>query len=360
MNQRFWWDVVDRGHFYLNLPSPLLVVLNFTFLRYTFPHLRHLNSNHPSLILTLENRGGGAKLLHFLQKSILNSYGCFTLPLSLIFWANTAWSSASSGFSSKFLIAIIANSFTHLNISPFFTNIIIWSDNKIVVLIFLILAESSIETVPEKISSHPIVVKHARKKGKKPTEILLDRSYHHKAILQLENSTKRGRPDIVYHVILSVSSSPLYRNNMIKFFIHTINDYVIEFGERVRPPRAYHRFEGLFEKLFKVGKIQSPFGKLLLEVRKMKFGELVSSLSPDLLIGFSRIGMPKPLKDIIMESLNFEKVAFVVGGFPRGHFSSKILRFLNNLYSIHELGLDSHIVICRLLYELEKVHGISP
>ncbi len=221
----------------------------------------------------------------------------------------------------------------------------------------IILAESSLETVPMEIADHPAVVKHARRKGKRPTEILLDRSYHHRAILKLENSAKRGRPDIVYHVLLDVTSSPLYRNNEVKFYIHTINDYVIELGEKVRPPRAYHRFEGLFEKLFKVGEIRSASGELLLRVKRMRFDELVSNLKLDVVVGFSRMGEKRPLREIVAESLSFERRAFIIGGFPRGHFSDSVSRVLDRLYSIHELGLDSQTVVCRLLYELELSMG---
>lgn len=225
--------------------------------------------------------------------------------------------------------------------------------------ISLILAESSIETVPEEIANHPVILKHAKKREKRPMEMLLDRSYHHKAILRLENSAKRGRPDIVYHVLLDVASSPLYKNDKVKFYIHTINDYVIELGKGVRPPRAYHRFEGLFEKLFRVGEIRSQTGELLLKKSRMRFGELILSLKPDLIIGFSRIGKRKPLEDIVAESLDFKRCTFVIGGFPRGHFSETTVRFLDRLYSIHELGLDSSTVVCRLLYELEKAYGMT-
>ncbi|MCP8317603.1 MAG: 16S rRNA methyltransferase, partial [archaeon] len=59
----------------------------------------------------------------------------------------------------------------------------------------LILAESALELIPHELWKHPSVVKHASSKGKKVSEILLDRSYHHSAMLRLKDSEKRGRPD---------------------------------------------------------------------------------------------------------------------------------------------------------------------
>ncbi|MBW9140788.1 MAG: hypothetical protein K1T65_03670, partial [Candidatus Aramenus sp.] len=38
----------------------------------------------------------------------------------------------------------------------------------------VILLDSSLELVPSEISNHPSVVKNAKKRGKKPTEVLLD------------------------------------------------------------------------------------------------------------------------------------------------------------------------------------------
>lgn len=128
-------------------------------------------------------------------------------------------------------------------------------------MVVLLLAESALETVPMEIVNHPAVVKHARRKGKKATEILLDRSFHHSAMKGLELEYKRGRPDIVYHVLLDVTNSPLYREGKLIFLIHTIGDWVIRVRSGVRPPRAYFRFEGLMEKLFKERSIRSRDGK---------------------------------------------------------------------------------------------------
>ena len=45
-------------------------------------------------------------------------------------------------------------------------------------MISLVLAESSLEIVPEELRSHPSVISHAQKLGKKTSEILLDNSWH--------------------------------------------------------------------------------------------------------------------------------------------------------------------------------------
>jgi rRNA small subunit pseudouridine methyltransferase Nep1 len=220
-------------------------------------------------------------------------------------------------------------------------------------MVVLLLAESALETVPPEIANHPAVVKHARRKGKKATEILLDRSFHHSAMKGLELEYKRGRPDIVYHVLLDVTNSPLYREGKLTFIIHTIGDWVIRVGSGVRPPRAYFRFEGLMEKLFKERSIRSRDGKVLFSIEKRDVGGLMEELSPDLVIGFSRIGEYRSLEDVVKDC-RFGKPLFIIGGFPKGHFSDRLMNRIDRLYSIHKMRLDSSLVAARLVYEIEK------
>ena len=49
-------------------------------------------------------------------------------------------------------------------------------------MISLILAESSLELVPEELTSHPSIISHAQRLGKESFEILLDNSWHFAAM----------------------------------------------------------------------------------------------------------------------------------------------------------------------------------
>jgi rRNA pseudouridine-1189 N-methylase Emg1 (Nep1/Mra1 family) len=50
-----------------------------------------------------------------------------------------------------------------------------------------------------------------------------------------------------------------------------------------------------------------------------------------------------------------EDLAFVIGGFPRGHFSESFTKLLSLTYSVSDLALEAHVVIARILYECEKL-----
>lgn len=218
-------------------------------------------------------------------------------------------------------------------------------------MLSLILAESSLETVPQELQDHPSVISHAQKLGKYPSEILLDNSWHFAAMKGINNEIKRGRPDLVHFSILEATTIPLYSQNKIKIYIHTIDDNVIYIGENVHIPKSYHRFAGLIEKLFSEKIIQSG-SDVLLEIKKKSFTDLINEIKPSKIIGFSTKG----------ELSSFEKISsqisdnscIVIGGFQKGHFSESINNKVNCLFSVGNVSYEAHVVIARMLYEYEK------
>ncbi|MEM3828028.1 MAG: hypothetical protein QXP36_02260, partial [Conexivisphaerales archaeon] len=161
-----------------------------------------------------------------------------------------------------------------------------------------ILAETALETIPLEISGDKIIVNYCKKRKKKPSEVLLDQSYHHKAILQLKDHEKRGRPDIAHFSLLEATSIPLYFENKITVYVHTLDDRIIEVGTNVRLPRVYERFVGLIEKLYSENIIKGG-EKVLLKLYKGTLKELLSKIKPSIVIGLSRLG----------DKSNFRKVA---------------------------------------------------
>jgi rRNA small subunit pseudouridine methyltransferase Nep1 len=228
--------------------------------------------------------------------------------------------------------------------------------------ISLIIAEASIETVPKQIASHPAVKNHAQKLGKNPREILLDRSYHHAAMLRagLESYWKRGRPDIIHFALMEALSTPLFLKSMLKVYIHTVKDKVILIGDNLRIPKSYFRFEGIMMNLFKEKVIKSADGNnILLELHdNITFEEFIKNgVRPDKLIGLSSNGVQSTAEEIVSRNIikNDHHFAFVIGGFPRGHFSDDTSKMFSCSYSIGEFKLEAHTVIARILYECEKV-----
>ena len=218
-------------------------------------------------------------------------------------------------------------------------------------MISLVLAESALELVPLELQDHPSVLSHAQKLGKNPSEILLDNSWHFAAMKGIKNEIKRGRPDLVHFSILEATTIPLYFQNKIKIYIHTIDDKVIYLGENVNIPKSYHRFEGLIEKLFLEKTIQSDT-KILLQIKEKSFSDLISEIKPSKIIGLSTKGEISTVEKITSEIS--DNTCMIIGGFQKGHYSESTTNKINRLFSIGAISYEAHVVIARVLYEYEK------
>ena len=218
-------------------------------------------------------------------------------------------------------------------------------------MISLILSESALELVPYELQEHPSVISHAKKLGKHPSEILLDNSWHFAAMKGIKNEIKRGRPDLVHFSILEATTIPLYYQNKLNLFVHTIDNKVIHFGKNVHIPKSYHRFQGVIEKLFQEKKVLSK-KELLLEIKDQTFSELIHEINPSNVIGFSTSGQSSSYQKIASEIP--DNSCIVIGGFQKGHFSDSTQSEITNLYSIGNDSFEGHVIVSRILYEYEK------
>ncbi|MEM3653105.1 MAG: 16S rRNA methyltransferase [Candidatus Bathyarchaeia archaeon] len=233
----------------------------------------------------------------------------------------------------------------------------------------IIFAESSIELVEEKLAKHPQIVKYARKRGKNPTEIILDKNYHYQAIKDeylksknkekhaFERYLKTGRPDIVHFALLSVLETPLNFEGMLKVYVHTLNDYVIDVNPKTRLPKNYNRFIGLIEQLYAIKKVPLK-GEALLILYKMTLEDLIKRISPSKIFALSRLGKPKTLEEACKEMSALNKPLALIGGFPHGHFSKRIINISDEIIKIDNEGLNTWTVASRLVYEFERSIGL--
>ena len=218
-------------------------------------------------------------------------------------------------------------------------------------MLSLILVESALEIVPKELQNHNSVLAYGKRVNKKPSEVILDVSWHFAAMKGIKNEIKRGRPDLVHFCLLEACSIPLYFENKLRIYVHTIDDKVIFLGENVRLPKSYHRFIGLIEKLYSTGIIEEG-GKKLLEIKKMNFCKLIDKIAPKEVIGLSVKGAASSYEKIAKKLT--KDSCIIVGGFSKGHFSDQIAKKINNLVSVDKNPLEAHVIISRVLYEYEK------
>ncbi len=218
-------------------------------------------------------------------------------------------------------------------------------------MLSLVIAESALELVPIELQRHNSVTASARRFSKKPSEILLDISWHFAAMKGIKNEIKRGRPDLIHFSLLEACSIPLYFENKLNVFVHTIDDKVISIGQNVRLPKSYHRFIGLVEKLYDTKEIKEN-SNTLLTLKDMSFGELIRKINPEQTIALSSKGIKSSYQKLAEEMKS--NTCLVVGGFSKGQFSDKNKEYFDKIVSVDNNPLEAHIIISRILYEYEK------
>ncbi len=172
---------------------------------------------------------------------------------------------------------------------------------------------------------------------------------------KLKDNMKRGRPDIVHFALMEALSTPLFQSNKMRAYVHTINDKIIAIADNLRIPKSYFRFEGLMVNLFKDRSVKSDEGAVLMEIADGTFTDLLESVAAEKVVGLSTAGVRSTAEIVASNCANVENCAFVVGGFPKGHFSESTTKKLGPVYSISDVGLEAHVVIARLVYECEKL-----
>ena len=218
-------------------------------------------------------------------------------------------------------------------------------------MLYIILAESSLELIPKKIHNHPSVTSYSKKFKKNSSNTLLDNSWHFGAMKGLDNEIKRGRPDIIHLTLLSICTSPAFHENKIKVFVHTVNDEIISINNNTRLPKSYHRFQGLMEKLFLTKKIESE-DEILMEMKNSSLPQLISKIKPTQIIGLTTQGQKTSL-DKLVEQIE-ENSCIILGGFQKGHFNNETDKIIDKSFSINDSSLEAHLVASRLAYEYEK------
>ena len=221
----------------------------------------------------------------------------------------------------------------------------------------IIIAESALELVPQPLWNDPIILRSAKKRRKKPSEILLDVSIHYPAMKNLPDRFKRGRPDIIHVTLLNLLESPLNRENLLRVYIHTYNDLVIFVRPDIRIPKNYNRFVGLMEQLFIEGKVPPDSETPLMYLKNLKLRDLIRNLDIDNVVLLDEKGKRVKVKELA-EKIAKEKTTIVIGGFQEGEFTEETYSLANEIVSIYDKPLTTWIVASRVVEAYEEVLGI--
>ena len=216
---------------------------------------------------------------------------------------------------------------------------------------FFILADSALELIPQNIQYHEIIKKNAKKRGKIPQTMILDSSYHHKAMTKIMDSNKRGRPDILHFSLLNLLGAPIVRENptKIKILIHTYTGKIIEINPETRIPKHYPRFIGLMEQLLVKEQIQSK-EKLLMKISSEKsIKDHIKEIPIEQRLLLTHRG-EKIAVNTFFDSYSKKDLCLIIGCFPHGYFSKEIEQLTSNKISISEFHLEAWTVLARIAF----------
>lgn len=228
----------------------------------------------------------------------------------------------------------------------------------------LALVESALQLVPTEIQSHSQIKRYAERRTKKPSEVLLDRAFHHAAMQKLARKRTRlhvekmGRPDIVHNTLLQILEIPLNWENQLRVFVHTQDDYLISVNPKIRLPKNYVRFVGLLEQLFAQKQVPEQ-GDALMKIEKGTVQMLVSRIDPSQVLGFSVLGQPTLMRTVANDAAHLTNPLVLIGGFPRGHFSTETKHALSSIFKVDRESLDAWVVAGRFVYDFEWAIGVA-
>ncbi len=191
-------------------------------------------------------------------------------------------------------------------------------------VLYVLLLEAGLELVPESICNEPAVRKDAKLRQKRPTEILLDNGFHGSAVAKLPHHEKRGRPDIIHTTLLHVMNTPLFKENALQVYVHTIHGKIFKVPRDWRIPVHYLRFSRLMEQFLNFGQVPPKAKDPILKWEEnLSLHGLLSRFKKARFFLFDSAGEylpPSEFVDLIRQAT--EDVVIAVGAFQRGSFFS--------------------------------------
>ncbi len=222
--------------------------------------------------------------------------------------------------------------------------------------LILILVECGLELIPKHLRDYPSVKKNLS--SKIYSSQLLDNALHHSAMKKLENSEKRGRPDITHLCLLNALGSPLNKTGNLKLFIHTVNNRIFEFNSEIRIARNYNRFKGLMAKLLIDNGIIVN-GNQLISQFKGNISNLVNTFkSPEISLLSSKGKLIKEYNQLFKEDSS-KNIVCIIGGFQKRTYSGEILKLSKNVISLSKYSLDAWVVMSKIINFYELYHKIT-
>lgn len=170
-----------------------------------------------------------------------------------------------------------------------------------------------------------------------------------------------GRPDIVHRSLLTALDSPFWKENDVRFIIHTINDKIWEINKEWKPPVSYFRFFWLMERFLNEKRLV--FGDASMKLDDMSITELIDGLNVDgakiPVFLLSKAGKNTGLRQLVVEIGKTwdSNPVIIVGGYQKGYDILELEKQLLNCeiasWNLSNESLMASTVVSMLFFGLK-------
>lgn len=172
------------------------------------------------------------------------------------------------------------------------------------------------------------------------------------------------RPDILHQELLALMDSPLNKAGLLKLYIQTQKNVLIDIHPSVRIPRTYKRFSGLMVQLLHKMKIKAGTeSTVLLKVIKNPFSQYLPAgtrcygMSCEGQL-FSPVCLARAKVPASPEDPQQPPTCFVVGAMSTGHIKLEDHPYLEEMISVSAYPLSGAAALSRIACGIEEHWGI--
>ncbi|KAL7056474.1 hypothetical protein AAHC03_020748 [Spirometra sp. Aus1] len=191
---------------------------------------------------------------------------------------------------------------------------------------------------------------------------LLNPDKHKDRILKFGRDVSAIRPDITHQCLLMLLDSPLNRMGMLKVFIRTQKNILIEVNPKTRIPRTFDRFSGLMVQLLHKLSVHAAEGnhEKLLKVVKNPVTRYFPAGSLKIGMSFSadRIVSPRDIPQMAEKSAS-DAIVIVIGAMAHGSIVSTAGDFLDEVVSISRFPLSGAQTCARICTAFEEAWDVE-
>jgi rRNA small subunit pseudouridine methyltransferase Nep1 len=191
---------------------------------------------------------------------------------------------------------------------------------------------------------------------------------------KLRKDPNEFRPDILHQELLALLDSPLNKAGLLKVYISTKKNVLIDVHASIRIPRTYKRFAGLMVQLLHKMKIKaatggdesSSSGTALLKVIKNPVSQYLPAGTR--CFGMSSQGTlyrPSALARALVpadvksdEASSLPPTCFIIGAMSTGHVTMEDYPYMEKMISLSEYPLSGAAAISRLMAAIEEQWGV--